>query len=394
MDYLISDKMASMQPSAVREILKLSNQPGVIPFSAGSPATEALPVEIIRETIDRILLEEPQNALQYAVSEGYEPLREAVRERMRWVYGVGGDNDDVLICSGAQQVMDLTAHTLCNEGDVVICETPSFVGALNCFRSYNTRLVGIPVEEDGLSLRELENALKNNPNARFIYTIPNFHNPTGITMSLEKRREVYRLAKQYGVMILEDNPYGDLRFAGDPLPSIKSMDTEGLVIYAGTFSKILSPGIRVGYAITPRGLMPKLTTAKQCSDVHTTILAQMLCYRFLTENDLDEHIRSISKVYARKCALMLERMDRLWNPAVEKTRPQGGLFIWCTLPEEIDMPGFCKRAVLEHQVAVVPGNAFLTDDKAPCRSIRVNFSTPDDDSIRLGVQRLAPLTRA
>ena len=249
MQFEFSDRISTLQPSAIREILKATSQPGVIPFAAGNPAPEAFPTEEVREITEKLLTERPIDCLQYGVTEGYTPLRERISTYMKQKHNIGRDFDSLLITSGAQQVMDLATKALCNEGDTVICEAPSFIGSLNCFRSYNAKLRGIPVQADGMDVDELERALQEEKNVRFIYTIPNFQNPAGVTMSLAKRRRVYELAKQYGVLIIEDNPYGDLRVAGEHVPAIKSFDEEGIVIYAGSFSKILSPGMRVGYAI-------------------------------------------------------------------------------------------------------------------------------------------------
>ena len=393
MNYHISDRMASMRPSMVREILKATSDPSVIPFAAGNPAPNAFPVEQVQQIVGQILAERPIEALQYSITEGYPPLREALRQLCASHYGIPmREQDDLIVLSGAQQGMDLATKVLCNEGDTVLCEDPSFIGSLNCFRSYHVNLVGVPMEEDGISLPALEEALQREKNVRMLYLIPNFQNPTGITTSLEKRRELYRICAEAGVMILEDNPYGDLRFSGEAIPSLKSMDTEGIVIYVGSFSKILAPGVRVGWTIAPKPLIAKMTVGKQCADVHTTILTQMLCERWLATCDLQAHLARLQEIYRQKCALMLDCIDREFSPKVTHTTPQGGLFLWCTLPEGADMLDFCNRAVAE-KVAVVPGVAFLADENAPCRSVRMNFSTPTDEAIVTGCQRLGRLTR-
>lgn len=390
MEYIISDKMNSLKPSAIREIFKYASDPQVITLAAGSPAPEALPVDRIREITGRVLETEITAALQYSQSEGHPPFREALLDYLR-KDGIAKDTDRIMITSGAQQCMDLVAKTLCNEGDAIICEDPSFIGSLNTFRSYNANLVGVPMEQDGICLDALEEALKSTKNARFIYLIPNFQNPTGITMSAEKRKAVYRLAQQYNLLILEDNPYGDLRFEGDPIPTIKSLDTEGRVLYAGTFSKILSPGIRVGYLLAPEGIFGKLTVAKQCTDVHTSMLAQLLCHHFLTETDMPEHLKSISKIYAHKCGLMLQTMEALFPKSVRYTRPQGGLFIWASLPDAMDSTDFVTRLVREKKVCVVPGSAFSTSTNAVSSSFRMNFSTPTDENMIKALEITAAL---
>ncbi|MDD2956689.1 MAG: PLP-dependent aminotransferase family protein [Oscillospiraceae bacterium] len=391
MEYKFSDKISSLQPSVIREILKFTSEPGMISFAAGNPAPEAFPVEDVRRMSKEILENTPILALQYSVTEGYPPLREALMKMAKARYNVGRDFDQLLVVSGAQQGVDLAARVLLNEGDTVICEDPSFIGSLNAFRSYNAKLAGVAMDEDGMNIEALEAALKANPKAKFIYTIPNFQNPSGITMSLQKRREVYRLAKAYGVFILEDNPYGELRWAGEDIPAIKALDEDGIVFYCGSFSKVLSPGIRVGYVVAPAPVIAKMTVAKQCNDVHTTIMSQLLCHRFITECDLDAHIEGLRKIYEKKSSLMMEHMDREFSKNVHHTVPQGGLFLWCTLPQGSDMMGFCRKAVAE-KVAVVPGNAFTSDETAPSYSFRMNFSTPTDEQIVQGVKILGRLT--
>lgn len=387
MEYVFSNKIASLAPSAIREILKATSDPAMIPLAAGNPAPEAFPVDAVRAVTKDILEKEPITALQYGVTEGYTPLREKVREWVKGRENIGTPDDTLLIVSGATQVMDLMTKVLCNEGDTVICEDPSFIGSLNCFRSYGCKLCGVPVEADGMDVNALEEALKTEKNVKFIYTIPNFQNPSGATMSLAKRKRLYELARQYGVMILEDNPYGELIVEGEKLPCIKSMDTDGIVVYAGSFSKILSPGLRVAYALAPAPVAAKMTVGKQASDVHTPVLNQMIVYEWLTRYDIDAHIEKLRAIYRKKLNLMCDAIDKYLGDFVTYVRPAGGLFVWCSLPKEVDMLDFVQKGV-EHNVAVVPGNAFLTDDHMVSHEIRLNFSTPTDEKIVEGVQAL------
>lgn len=387
MECIFSDKISSLQPSAIREILKATADPAIIPLAAGNPAPDAFPVDEVREITADILATHPIDALQYGVSEGYQPLREKMAQWMKERENINASADEVLIVSGATQIMDLVTKVLCNEGDTVICEEPSFIGSLNCFRSYGCKLKGVPVEADGMNMEALEEALKTTPNAKFIYTIPNFQNPSGTTMSLEKRRKMYELAKKYGVIILEDNPYGELRVAGTAVPTLKSMDTEDIVVYAGSFSKILSPGLRVAYCIAPKPILAKMTVGKQASDVHTAMLNQLIVYEWLTKYDVAKHIEKIRNIYRKKLDLICNCIDKELGGFVEYVRPEGGLFVWCKLPDDVDMLDFCKRGV-EKKVAVVPGNAFLTDDTVECHYIRLNFSTPSDEAIKEGLARL------
>ncbi len=387
MKYTFSNKISSLQPSAIREILKATSDPSIIPLAAGNPAPDAFPVDEVRVIAADILEKRPIDALQYGVSEGYQSLRETIISWIKKHENIGRDFDNCIIVSGATQVMDLTTKVLCNEGDVVICEEPSFIGSLNCFRSYGCRLKGVPVEADGMNVEVLEEVLKTTPNAKFIYTIPNFQNPSGATMSLTKRERLYSLAKQYGVIILEDNPYGDLRVEGDALPTIKSMDDDGIVIYAGSFSKILSPGLRVAYCIAPQELLAKMTVGKQATDVHTSCLNQMIVDEWFKHYDVDAHIKKIQGIYRKKLDLMCKCIDRELGDFVEYVRPEGGLFIWCRLPDSVDMLAFVQKAV-EKKVAVVPGNAFLMNDNDSTQYIRLNFSTPSDEGIVNGIKAL------
>ena len=392
MNYTFADNINGLKPSAIREILKLSSQPGIIPFSAGNPAGEAFPSAEVTEISNSILSNDPAMALQYSVTEGYAPLREYMADYMKKKYSVGAEDDDIIITSGAQQVMNLVTKVFVNRGDTIICEDPSFIGSLNAFRSFGANLVGVPVEADGIDLNALENAIKISENVRFLYTIPNFQNPSGITMSLEKRKAVYEICKKYGVLILEDNPYGEIRFSGEDIPTIKSMDTDGIVIYAGSFSKVLSPGMRVGYAIANKEIMAKLTVCKQTDDVHTTLWSQLVSYKFLTECDFEAHLEKIRAIYRRKANLCTQLADEHLKPMVDYYPVEGGLFLWCKLPEKVDMMDFTMKA-LENKVAVVPGTAFSVDTAAKSDRIRINYSTPTDEQIISGMEILGKLLK-
>lgn len=381
-----SDKVAGVAPSAIREILKFTSDPEVISFAAGNPAPETFPVETIAKLSADILANEPISALQYSVTEGYMPLRKWLENDLR-EKGMFSDGDSVIVTAGAQQAIETTAKILCNEGDVILCEDPSFVGSLNAFRSYGVRLVGIPTDDDGFLPEKLEAVLKEEPNVKFIYTIPNFRNPTGTTTSLERRQTVLELAKKYSVYILEDNPYGDLRFAGESVPNYKALDNSGIVLYAGTFSKTLAPGLRVGYLCGDSEIIAKAVVGLQTSTVHTNIWAQMLAYRFVTTVDFKAHLEKLRGVYRNKCRRMLDGLHEFMPDFITYSNPEGGLFIWATIPERFDMNEFCRRAV-QDKVAVVPGNAFLADESAVSHSFRLNYSTPTDEQLDKGTQIL------
>ncbi len=391
MEYNFAKGVASLKPSIIREILKSSG--GTIPLAAGNPAPDAFPVDDIKKIVSEIFEKDPILALQYGVSEGYGPLVEKLTELAQSRYGVGNDNDTLIVTSGAQQVMSLTSQCMINYGDCIICEEPSFIGSLNCFRSYGARLSGVPTESDGINIEALEEKLKTEENVKFIYTIPNFQNPAGVTMSLEKRKAVYALAKKYGVLILEDNPYGDLRVSGEEVPAIKSLDEDGIVIYAGSFSKVIAPGIRVGFALAPKEIIAKLTVAKQTQDVHTPLISQLTVYKWLTEYDFEGHINKIREIYKRKLNLLCDCVDSELSDFLTYHRPEGGLFVWAKLNDGIDMLDFCRKASAAG-VSVVPGNAFMVDGDKQCSYIRLNFSTPSDADIVKGVKILGEVARS
>lgn len=390
MKYFLSDKVQTLKPSAIREIFKYAADPEVVSLSAGNPDPEAFPVKEIAEISNDILTNRPIDALQYSVTEGYAPLRNALADYMKNKFNIGRDFDNLIVTSGAQQVMDLATKSLCNEGDTVICEAPSFIGSLNSFRAYNVRLCGIPLESDGMNLEALESALKNEKNVRFIYIIPNFQNPSGVTTSLEKRKAIYKLAQKYDVLILEDNPYGELRVSGEDIPAIKSFDEDGRVIYVGSFSKVLSPGMRIGWTVAPSDIASKLIVCKQGSDVHTNIWAQMVAAEFMQKYDFEQHLERLRNIYRKKIRFTTELLDKYLAPKITYNKIDGGLFIWCKLPDSVNMNDFCKKAI-ERKVCVVPGNAFLTDEKEQSSCFRINFSTPTNEQLEKGIKILGEL---
>ena len=392
MDYKFSEKVSNLQASAIREILKFTSDPEVISFAAGNPAPEAFPVEEIERISKEIFAQDPILALQYSITEGYPKLREQLKERLAKEGNFNPERDDLIITSGAQQANELTAKVLCNEGDTLVCEAPSFIGSLNAFKSYNVDLHGVTLEEDGINVEELEKVMQEKK-VKLVYLIPNFQNPTGRTMSSEKREQVYALAKKYGAVILEDNPYGDLRFAGENVKSIKSMDNDGIVVYSGTFSKVLAPGIRVGYVSGPKEIIQKIIVCKQVSDVHTNIWGQVVASKFLEQCNMDTHLATLRAIYKHKCQLMIDQIEKNFSKKITYTKPEGGLFIWCTLPEDCDMMSFCSKAVQEYKVALVPGTAFMVNETDKTTSFRLNFSTPTDEQIIKGCELVGKLSK-
>ena len=386
MEYRFSRKVQGGGGSAVEEILKYAGDPSVISLAGGNPASETFPSRELAEIAREILLEQPELALQYNTPRGYAPFRELLTARMRKT-GDGRDFDDLFIVTGGQQAIDLTAKVFCNEGDVVLTEEPSFIGALNDFRSYGAKLVGVPLDEDGVNVEALEKAMDANPNAKLFYTIPSFHNPTGITASVEKRKAVYAACVKHGIILLEDDPYKELPFDGVKLPSYKSMDTEGIVVCCNSFSKILSPGLRVGWVMAHRDIIAKMVDCKQSADVHTPMINQLMAMTYLQRYDIDAAISKMQTLYGRKCKVMLDAIEQYLPETVTHTTPKGGLFIWCDLNSDHDTREVAQYCAAR-KVVFVPGSTFMTDMDAPCSAFRLNYSTMSDDRIVEGVKLL------
>ncbi len=392
MQYNISEKLVNMKPSAIREIFKSLTDPEIIAFAAGNPAAESFPAEKLAGLASEIFAHDSSKALQYGITEGYPMLREQITDRLEKRFNIKKEGNGVMVVSGGQQGIELTCKVMCNEGDVVLTEDPSFIGALNAFRSNGAKTVGVEMEEDGINIEKLKIAIKENPNAKILYLIPTFHNPAGTTMCLEKRHAVYDICRENGIIIIEDNPYGELRFAGKEIPTIKSFDTDGIVVYCGSFSKILSAGMRVGFLSAPEAIFQKIVVAKQVEDVHTNQFFQMLCAAFTENYGLDGHIASVSALYRDKCELMLRALDENMPKCVKYTRPEGGLFLWLTLPENIVLNDFVQEA-LRRKVAVVPGTAFSPSESEISHSFRVTYSTPTREQIVRGVEIISEIIK-
>lgn len=388
-----SDKVKDLEASAIREIFKLLDKPGIISFAGGAPDPELFPCEQLARAASDVLLNNGKVALQYGVTEGYTPLRDWVKARLISQGIISeGDFNETIIVSGGQQGIDLAAKSLLNPGDGVVCELPSFVGGLNCFRSYNAEIYGVTVKSDGIDMEELEELLRAHRNIKVIYTIATFQNPSGITMSLEKRKKLLKLADEYDFIIFEDNPYGELRFDGEDVQTMKSMDTEGRVVYLGSFSKILSPGLRLGFTSCHKDLMERMIICKQVQDVHTNVFAQMTAYEYVKNNSIDEHIARLRKVYGEKCRFMCECMDKYFPKSVTHTTPQGGIFLFCEMPEGHDTKELMAKAV-ERGVAFVPGSTTMIDDKASYSTFRMNYSTASFEQIENGIKILGDLLK-
>lgn len=392
MNYTFADRMQGMESSAIRELLKVAQDPEVIAFSAGNPAPESFPIKEMAEISASIFQEQGAKALQYGISEGYPELRRLSEERLKNRYGIGRDFDQMIIVSGGQQGMELSTKILTNEGDTVICENPSFIGSMNAFRSYGLKLRGVEMDEEGILPEALEAIAASDPKVRFLYTIPTFQNPSGRTMTLERRKAVLEIAKKYDFLIVEDNPYGDLRYEGEDVAPIKSLDEEGRVIYVGSYSKVLAPGIRMGFVSAHKDLIAKMVIAKQVSDVHTNQFFMILAAEYLKRYNLDDHIREVRKLYKHKLDLMASAIREHFPAEVIFHKPQGGLFLWCSLPEGYDALELCRMAG-EAKVSIVPGRVFEIDAKPVSGTFRMNFSTPSEEAIQRGVKILGGVIR-
>jgi 2-aminoadipate transaminase len=386
-----------MTSSLIRELLKLIAKPDIISFAGGLPAPELFPIEEIKEAVETVLTSKGTQALQYSTTEGYPPLREMLVRHMKR-YGIVVDTDNVLITSGSQQALDLIGKILINPGDKILTETPSYLGAIQAFTMYGADYITVPIDDDGVIPESLEVGLRAGP--KFMYLLPNFQNPTGVTISAERRRELVLLADQYGIPIIEDDPYGQLRYEGDHIKPLVGIDAEclecqhngkysGNVIYMSTFSKTLAPGLRLGWIVAPKEVANRIVQAKQGTDLHTSTFDQMVAYEVGRGGFIDRHVQRIRDVYGNRRKIMLDALARAFpDPAagVRWTRPQGGLFLWIELPDWMDTAELLKTAVKE-KVAFVPGSPFFPNGGGH-NTMRLNFSYGTEAMIEEGIARL------
>jgi len=389
--FKLAERMEHLKTSEIRELLKLTEQPDLISFAGGLPAPELFPIEEIKLISLKVLSNEGTNALQYGPTEGYTPLRKLIAEQRMKAVGVNTTFENILITSGSQQGLDFTGKIFLNKDDVVICESPSYLGAINAFKAYMPKFVEIPMDDNGMIIDELEKALKKFPNAKFIYTIPDFQNPTGKTLSYERRIKMLELAEKYNIPIIEDSPYSELRFEGETIPSIKSLDKKGLVIYLGTFSKTFCPGLRLGWICAEPEILSKYIIVKQSADLQTSSISQREAAAFMQTYNLNEHIDKIRAIYKRRRDLMIEMIKQEFPNNVKYTLPQGGLFIWVTLPENVDATELLKIAI-ENKVAFVPGNSFFPNG-GHTNHFRLNFSNMTENKIIEGIKRLGKILK-
>ena len=378
---------------AVGAILQAAADPKIISFAGGLPAPELFPVKEMKAAVDKVFEEHGQEAMQYGAAKGVTALREVIQQHVKKKENVDSELDNVLVTTGSEQALDLVGKAFVDPGDTVLVEQPTYLCALDVFRSYGANFASVEMDEDGMKMDALEEALKANPNTKLIYTVPNFQNPTGRTMTEERRKQLAELAEKYDVYVLEDNPYGEIRFAGQHVPAVKSFDKSGHVLYMSTFSKTLAPGFRLGWLVADKNVVNKLTVLKQSADLHTDNLAQFAVAQFFADNDVDAHVKEISALYGKRKDLMLEGIKKYFPEGVKYTNPEGGMFLWVEVPGVDDTVELFKEC-LEHDVAFVPGDPFFADGVQP-GAFRLNYSNMKEDQIEVGLKRLgAALTAA
>lgn len=389
MNFKTARRMSNIKASEIREILKITEQPEVISFAGGLPAPELFPVTAIAE-VNRLVLEtDGAKALQYTTTEGYRPLREWIADRMNQRLGTSFDCDNILITHGSQQALDLTGKVFLDENDVVFCESPTYLAAISAFKAYGCNFVEIPTDDEGMIIAELDKRLQQYPNGKLIYLIPDFQNPTGRTWSRERRKELASLSARYGIAVLEDNPYGELRFEGEFLPAVKSWDTTGNILCTGTFSKIFCPGYRIGWVAGDKGIIRQFVLVKQGTDLQCNTIAQMEIAKFLELYDIDQHIEKIRAVYRHRRDLLIQVMQESFPEHITFSIPNGGLFAWLELPAEMDARVYLKRCLKEN-VAFVPGGSFFPNGGHE-NTLRINFSNMPDQKIAEGIRRMGKI---
>ena len=387
MEIRMAKRMDGMKASDIREILKLTQVPGMISFAGGLPAAEAFPVRRIQEVTMEVLAHKGHRALQYSTTEGDVRLREISGERMNTRLGTSLSADEILITTGSQQGLDLSGKIFLDEGDVVLCESPTYLGAINAFRAYEPCFVEVKTDDDGMDIADLERCIAQNPGAKFAYVIPDFQNPTGRCWSLERRRAFLEVCTQHGIPVIEDSPYSELRFKGEILPPLKALDESGSVVFLGTFSKIFCPGLRVAWLAAAPELREKYVMVKQGADLHTSTLGQRQIAAYLGRFDLEEDLNALKEIYRRRREVMLRTMDETFPPGTHYTRPDGGLFLWVELPDDINARELLARS-LEEGVAFVPGGSFYPNGGHE-NTMRLNYSAMPEDRIEKGIRRLA-----
>ncbi|MFB7159706.1 PLP-dependent aminotransferase family protein [Lysinibacillus sp. NPDC056232] len=384
-----SEKILNTPSSFIRNILKVTESEDVISFAGGLPNPISFPVEALKASANKAISENGSRLFQYSGTQGYAPLREYIAAKYQRVYGLDVHADDVLITTGSQQALELIGKVLINKGDGIVMEEPGYLGAIQAFTLSEPTFYGVTLENDGLNLEELEYALQQ-PNVKFVYTVPNFQNPTGLTYSKEKRQQICEIMSKYNdVALIEDDPYGELRFQGEPLPYIGAGKLENSILL-GSFSKTVTPGMRLGFIITKnKELMHHIETAKQATDLHTNIFSQYVIYDYLANNDYMEHVQKIIALYKNQADAMLNAMEEFFPAHVDYTRPEGGMFIWATMNNGASSLDVFQKA-MEQKVAFVPGDPFYTS-KTGVNTMRLNYTNATPEVIREGIKRLGSI---
>lgn len=386
MEYKYARRMSEIKASEIRELLKLTEKPEVISFAGGLPAPELFPIEEIKAVNNYVLDHCGGQSLQYSTTEGWQPLRKWIAERMNAQLGTSFCDENIMITHGSQQALDLSGKVFLDEGDVVLCESPTYLAAISAFKAYGCQFVEIETDDEGMIPASLEKALEDYPAAKLIYIIPNFQNPTGRTWSLERRKQAAELSAKYRVAVIEDNPYGELRYEGDFLPSVKAFDQAGSVICTGTFSKIFCPGYRIGWIAGDKEVIRKYVLVKQGADLQCNTIAQIVISTYLEQYDIDAHICKIREVYRRRRDTAIDAITRYFPSDTVFTRPEGGLFLWVELKEEINTTELLESCLAE-KVAFVPGFSFFPN-KPRLNTLRINFSNTPEEKIDEGLARI------
>jgi 2-aminoadipate transaminase len=381
-----SRRIAAAESSAVREILKVTERPEIISFAGGLPAPEFFPAAQMAAAFQHVIATDGARALQYSTTEGHAPLRAWIAERMR-AKGIRAEADNILVTSGSQQGLDLLAKVLINAGDKILVERPTYLAALQAFSLYEANFVTVASDDEGMDVDDVERQLRAHPDIKLIYLVANFQNPSGTTLSLERRQRLMKLASQYGIRILEDDPYGELRYRGATIAPIKALDDEGLVIHLSTFSKTITPGLRVAWLVAEPKIYAKLIIAKQATDLHTNTVSQFAVHHYLTHHDADQHVATLRGVYGERCQVMLDSLAKYFPVGVRWTKPEGGMFLWVELPPQLNTAQLLPAAI-EAKVAFVPGAPFFANER-PQNFLRLNFSNTTPERIDLGIKTLA-----
>ncbi|MGB2982203.1 MAG: PLP-dependent aminotransferase family protein [Candidatus Zixiibacteriota bacterium] len=387
-NWTVSARAREMKSSAIREILKITERPDIISFAGGLPAPELFPIQALKEACAKVLDTHGPKSLQYSLTMGVLPLREILAERLS-KKGLPVTIDNLFITGGSQQGLDLVAKVFLNEGDALLCENPTYLGAIQAFNVMRPKYVTVEMDQEGMIVEQAEEKIKEH-NPRFIYVVADFQNPSGITMSLKRRKQLVTLAEKYQIPIVDDNPYGELRYVGEPLPSLQSMGKD-LVIELGTFSKIVSPGLRIGWGIISTEITTMFERLKQGADLHTNTFAQYVVYEYIKAGNLDRHIEEIKASYSERRGVMIEALKEHFPEDVKWYEPEGGLFLWVELPQGISATDLLPVAV-EEKVAYVPGKPFYPHEDKD-NTLRLNFSNANPDLIREGIKRLGKVLR-